>query len=200
MEILKKLKTYTFLVSIFYVIMGLIMLLNPKFVCDAVNYIIGILILVYGIIYTVKFFGKNTFTNINKFNLLAGLLCVVFGIYILLNPTVLLSLIPFAAGMLVLLDGFGKLKNALDLKKYGYLKWWVGLIFAFLFIGIGIFMVFQSFKVTELVVRIIGGILIIDALSDVWAYFCYRKCSKKLEKIVVESNVSEANIVEYKEK
>lgn len=200
MDIFKKLKTYTFLVSILYVIMGLIMLLNPKFVCDAVNYIVGILILLYGVIYIVKFLGKNDFNNLSKFNLLAGLLCIVFGVYILLNPTLLLSIIPFAAGMLILLDGFGKLKSALDLKKIGYIKWWVSLIFSLLFIGLGIYMIFQSFKVTELVVRIIGGVLIVDALSDIWTYFCYKKCSKKIDKIVVEANAVEANVVEYKEK
>ncbi|MBQ4634241.1 MAG: DUF308 domain-containing protein [Bacilli bacterium] len=200
MEIIKKLKTYTFLVSIFYIIMGLIMLLNPKFICDAVNYIVGILILIYGIIYIAKFLSKNDFNNLSKFNLLAGLLCIVFGAYILLNPTVLLSIIPFATGMLILLDGFGKLKNAIDLKKVGYLRWWISLVISILFIGLGIYMVFQSFKVTELVVRIIGGILIIDALSDVWTYFCYKKYSKKIEKIMVDANVKEANIVEYKEK
>ena len=200
MDIFKKLKTYTFLVSILYVIMGLIMLLNPKFICDAVNYIVGVLILLYGVIYIVKFLSKNDFNNLSKFNLLAGLLCIVFGVYILLNPTVLLSIIPFAAGMLILLDGFGKLKSALDLKKIGYIKWWVSLIFSLLFIGLGIYMVFQSFKVTELVVRIIGGVLIVDALSDIWTYFCYKKCSKKIDKIVVEASATEANVVEYKEK
>lgn len=200
MDIFKKLKTYTFLVSILYVIMGLIMLLNPKFVCDAVNYIVGILILLYGVIYIVKFLGKNDFNNLSKFNLLAGLLCIVFGVYILLNPTLLLSIIPFAAGMLILLDGFGKLKSALDLKKIGYIKWWVSLIFSLLFIGLGVYMIFQSFKVTELVVRIIGGVLIVDALSDIWTYFCYKKCSKKIDKIVVEASAVEANVVEYKEK
>ena len=82
MDIFKKLKTYTFLVSILYVIMGLIMLLNPKFICDAVNYIVGVLILLYGVIYIVKFLSKNEFNNLSKFNLLAGLLCIVFwGIY-----------------------------------------------------------------------------------------------------------------------
>lgn len=200
MEIFKKLKTYTYLISIFYVIMGLIMLLNPKFICDAVNYIVGILILVYGIIYIVKFLSKNDFNNLSKFNLLAGLLCIVFGIYILLNPTVLLSIIPFATGMLVLLDGFGKLKNTLDLKKAGFLKWWINLIISILFIGLGIYMMSQSFKVTELVVRFIGAILIVDAISDVWTYFCYKKCSKKIEKIIVESKAKEANVIEYKEK
>ncbi len=175
------------------------MILNPKFICDAVNYIVGSLVLIYGVVYMFKFFQKNEFNSLSKFNLLAGLLCIVFGLFIILNPTVLLSIIPFATGMLVLLDGFGKLKNALDFKKYGYIRWWVGLVFAIVFIGFGIFMIFQSFQVTELVVRIIGIFLIIDAISDIWSYFCYKKYSKKINKSIIETNDSKIIEIENKE-
>ena len=92
MELLKKMKMYTLLITLMYVIMGVIMLLNPKFILDAVNYIVGVLVLIYGVIYIVRFLGKSAINTLSKFNLLAGLLCVVFGIYILLNPTLLSSI------------------------------------------------------------------------------------------------------------
>ena len=56
MEFLKKLKMYTLLVSLLYAIMGLIMLLNPQFILDAFNYVIGVFALIYGVIYMIKFF------------------------------------------------------------------------------------------------------------------------------------------------
>ena len=67
MELLKKIRMYTLLVSLLYVIMGIIMLLNPGFVLDAVNYIVGILILLYGVIYIIRFLGKNAFNTENQF-------------------------------------------------------------------------------------------------------------------------------------
>lgn len=198
MGVLKKLKTYTFLVSIAYFVIGIIMLVNPKFICDAVNYIVGTLVLIYGIIFIVNFLKKNQFNEYSKFNLLAGLLAIVFGLYILLNPTVLLSIIPFVAGMLILLDGFGKLKNALDLKKYNYKSWWIGLLLAVLFIGFGLFAILKSFAVTELIVRIIGAILLVDAISDIWSYFCYKKYVPQKNKVVIENE--ETKVIELKEK
>jgi len=200
MEIIKKLKMYTLCVTFIYVIIGLIMLLNPKFMLDAVNYIVGILVLTYGVIYIVRFLGKNTINTFSKFNLLAGLLCVVFGAYILLNPTLLSSIIPFSAGILLLVDGIGKLKDSLEFKKMGYLRWWIGLVVAIIFIGMGIFMVIKAFEVSELIVRIIGGVFIFDAISDIWSYFCYKKYSPKKELIKEIENVKEANIIEVKEK
>ena len=200
MEIFKKIKMYTLFVSLLYVIMGIIMLLNPGFILDAVNYIVGILILIYGVIYIVRFLSKNTFNTLSKFSLLAGLLCITFGIYILLNPTLLSSIIPFAAGMLLLVDGLGKLKDSLAFKKVAYRHWWIGLVIAILFIGFGIYMIVNSFNVSKLIIRIIGAILIIDAISDLWVYFCYKKYSPKKEIKQEIEEVKEANIVEIKEK
>ena len=54
MEVLKRFKRSVYFVSIIYVIMGLIMLLNPSFVRDAVNYIIGVMAIIYGLIYTIS--------------------------------------------------------------------------------------------------------------------------------------------------
>lgn len=200
MELFKKIKMYTLLVSLLYVVMGLIMLLNPGFVLDAVNYIVGILVLFYGVIYIAKFLGKNSFDTLSKFGLLAGLLCITFGIYILLNPTILSSIIPFAAGMLLLVDGFAKLKDARAFKKSDYNRWWIGLIISILLIASGIYMILNAFNVSKLIVRAIGLILIADALSDLWSYLCYKKYPGKKENKKEIEDVKEANIVEVKEK
>ena len=58
MDTLKKFKASSYAVSIIYIIVGLIMLLNPSFVSDAVNYVIGALITIYGIIYSVSLYQK----------------------------------------------------------------------------------------------------------------------------------------------
>ena len=202
MEIMKKIKTYTLFVTILYVIMGLIMLLNPQFILDAVNYIVGIFVLLYGIIYIIKFFGRGAFDTLSKFSLLPGILCILFGIYILINPTLLSSIIPLLAGILLLVDGFGKLKDALSFKKSGYLKWWIGLLIAIIFFGLGIFMIVKALNVSKIVVQIIGAVLIVDAITDIWSYFCYKKYppAKKQELKKELEDVKEANIVEVKEK
>ena len=200
MEFIKKIKMYTLLVSLIYAIIGFIMLLNPQFVLDGFNYVIGILALVYGVIYIAKFLGRKDYNTLSKFNLIIGLVCIIFGVYVLINPTLLSSIIPFAIGLLLIVDGFGKLKDSLTFKKVDYRRWWIGLVIAILFIGIGIYMIINAFNVSKLVVRIIGGVLIIDAISDLWVYFCYKKYSPKKEEKKEIEDVKEAKIIEVKEK
>ena len=203
MEFIKKIKMYTLLVSLIYAIIGFIMLLNPQFVLDGFNYAIGILALVYGVIYIAKFLGRKNYNTLSKFNLIIGLVCIIFGIYVLINPTLLSSIIPFAIGLLLIVDGFGKLKDSLTFKKVDYRRWWIGLVVAIIFVAFGIFIIIKAFAVSKVIIRIIGVILIIDALTDIWAYFGYKKYAPKTVKTEDKKeieNVKEANIIEYKEK
>ena len=200
MEFIKKIKMYTLLVSLIYAIIGFIMLLNPQFVLDGFNYVIGILALIYGVIYIAKFLGRKNYNTLSKFNLIIGLVCIIFGVYVLINPTLLSSIIPFAIGLLLIVDGFGKLKDSLTFKKVDYRRWWIGLVVAIIFVGFGIYIIVNAFNVSKLIIRIIGAILIIDALTDIWAYFGYKKYSPKKETTKELIEVKEANIVEVKEK
>ena len=104
MNVLKKFKSYYFAVSLLYIIIGLIMLLNPKFICDAVNYIIGSLVMLYGIIYLISLYQKREYELLNKFNFLAGVMCISFGVFLILNSSVLMSLIPFCSGVIIFID------------------------------------------------------------------------------------------------
>ena len=64
MDQIKKIRNYSFAVSIVYIILGLLMILNPKFITDAINYIIGFLIILYGVIYLI---------NLSRNSLLLGI-------------------------------------------------------------------------------------------------------------------------------
>ena len=78
METLRKFRASSYAVSIIYIIVGLIMLLNPNFVNDAVNYVIGVLIIIYGIIYTISLYQKRDIEVPSKFDFVAGIVCVSF--------------------------------------------------------------------------------------------------------------------------
>ena len=89
METLKKFRASSYAVSIVYIIVGLIMLLNPSFVSDAVNYVIGILIIIYGVIYSVSLYQKRDVEIYGKFDFVAGIVCISFGLFLIFNPDML---------------------------------------------------------------------------------------------------------------
>jgi uncharacterized membrane protein HdeD (DUF308 family) len=192
MEALKKFKTSTYAVSIIYIIVGLIMLLNPSFISDAVNYVIGVLVIIYGVIYSISLYQKRDIEMYGKFDFLAGIICISFGLFLILNPDTLGSLIPFCAGVIILMDAIRFIINSIRLKKIGYKSWIINLIIGLVFLGFSIAIIVKAKEISFLLIRFIGAFLIIDALLDFFTELRFRKVEKKVEKYeVIEAQIEE---------
>ncbi len=183
MEVLKKFKASSYAVMVIYIIVGLIMLLNPSFIGNAVNYVIGVLLIIYGLIYTVSEYQKNR--DSGKFDLLAGVLCISFGLFLIVHKDILLSLIPFSCGVIILMDSVGCIIKSFSLKKLQFTRWWINLIVGFILLGFSIYIILHAEEITELLIKIIGGILIFDALFDLITSI---RINRKVGKIESEEN------------
>ena len=192
MEMLKKFKASSYAVSIVYIIGGLIMLLNPNFVNDAVNYVIGVLIIIYGIIYTISLYQKRDIEVPSKFDFVAGIVCVSFGLFLIFNPDILVSLIPFCTGIIILMDAVRFIINSFKLKKLGFASWKVNLIIGIIFLAFSVFIIIKAKDISLLLLRFIGAFLIIDAILDFFTEIRFRKNEKKVEKFeVIEAQIEE---------
>lgn len=163
------------------------MLLNPSFIGNAVNYILGILIIIYGLIYSINVYQKKE-AVFNKFDLLAGVICISFGIFLIVNKDVLFSLIPFCIGIIIFMDSISGIFKSIKLKKAGLTKWWILLIINTIFIAFAIYIIVNSNAITELLIRIIGAFLILDAVID---FLMTIRINKSEENIIKDIKVIE---------
>ena len=122
----------------------------------------------------------------SKFDLLAGIICISFGLFLILNPDMLVSLIPFCTGVVLFMDAISFIVNSFALKK-----WAVNLVIGIIFLGFSIFVMITAKNISLLLIRFIGGFLIVDALLDFLTVIRLNK-SKKIETYsVVEAEVKE---------
>ena len=163
------------------------MLLNPSFIGNAVNYILGILIIIYGLIYSINVYQEKE-AVFNKFDLLAGVICISFGIFLIVNKDVLFSLIPFCIGIIIFMDSISGIFKSIKLKKAGLTKWWILLIINTIFIAFAIYIIVNSNAITELLIRIIGAFLILDAVID---FLMTIRINKSEENIIKDIKVIE---------
>lgn len=188
MKVIEKVKGFNYFLPIVYFILGLLMVIFPGTVNDIINYIIGGLLMLFGIDYIVRYLSNNKVTTYSKYSLTVGIVPIICGVFLICNPEVLVSIIPFVAGMIILMDAFEKLKHAIDLKKMNYDEWWVDLVVAILFIVFGIIVIMNPFDAAKLLIRILGIFFLVDCFIDVWTNFSYEKIkikNGKDEKIVV---------------
>ena len=191
METLKKFRTSSYAVSIVYIIIGLIMLLNPSFIGDAVNYVIGVLVMLYGIVYSISVYQKKETGLYGKFDLLAGIICVSFGLFLILNPDILVSLIPFCAGVIIFMDAINFIINSIRLKKLEYKSWVVNFVIGIVFLIFAIYIIINAKNISLLLIRFIGGFLIVDAIIDFFTVIRFREKEKITSLKVVEAKIEE---------
>ena len=179
MKIIEKVKGFNYFLPIVYFVLGLLMVIFPETINDIINYIIGGLLMLFGIDYIVRYLSNNKVTTYSKYSLTVGIVPIICGVFLICNPEVLVSIIPFVAGMIILMDAFEKLKHAIDLKKMNYDEWWVDLVVAILFIVFGIIVIMNPFDAAKLLIRILGIFFLVDCFIDVWTNFSYEKIKIK---------------------
>lgn len=188
---LKKMKGALIAGSVINFILGVTMLIFPDIVSDSICYLLAFVFLFFGVAGVVMYFKTEVKTPFTSSTLVLAILLGAFGLYIFLNPRVFASLIPLTAGIFLIADSMSKLSASFDLKKYGYFGWWHMLIVAFIILCCGVFLAFNSFKAIELSIMIIGGILIVDAISNAFTVYSYSNAEKSVGKVVMDAEIVE---------
>lgn len=175
----EKIRNTLIATSILYLVFGIIMLFFPDMVIRSVCYLVGIMFLFVGVSGVVMYVKTDIKTAFTSFTLVMSIIFGAFGVYVLLNPETFASFLPLVVGIFLLVDSVSKLSMAFDLKKYEYNNWWQMLIVAFIILGCGLLLVFNPFEVLAVSVQIIGAILVVDAISNIFTIYSYSKLEKK---------------------
>lgn len=181
MEFLKEIKSTLFIMSGLYIVIGLIMLIAPTFVTNAVCYLIGTLCLILGGLGIYIYISSEVYGPLAYTILVIAIAMIVLGIFVIVDPISFASMIPFVMGIVLVIDAFTKLQSASSLKRYNYEKWWTVLIAALLIFIFGLILILNPFETITLFIRILGVFLIIDAVSSFMTAISYGKIEKAIK-------------------
>ena len=175
----EKIRNTLIATSVLYLVFGIIMLFFPDMVIKSVCYLVGIMFLFVGVSGVVMYVKTDIKTAFTSFTLVMSIIFGAFGVYVLLNPETFASFLPLVVGIFLLVDSVSKLSMAFDLKKFEYNNWWQMFIVAFIILGCGLLLVFNPFEALAVTVQIIGAILVVDAVSNIFTIYSYSKLEKK---------------------
>ncbi len=103
-----------------------------------------------------------------QMNLIFGIVLVVVGVWIVVKPDKVLAIIPIIVGIVIGMHGLNNLKQAIELWRDKYDKWWVAFILGALTVGLGVLLICRPFAAIDTVVMLIGFFMIYDGLSNIW--------------------------------
>lgn len=150
--------------SVLYVALGLLLMLFPDKALKLGCGLIGLVTLGYGVVRVASYMRGGS-AHSQRFQLYAGVALGVVGIFLLVCPQFIVSLIPVALGIYILVDSIADIKQALDLKALGFARWWVSLLAALLLAAFGVVMILQPFSLVSRLVMFIGLGFIFDGVS-----------------------------------
>lgn len=165
-------------------LLGLVLLIWPGTTMRIVCTMLGGMLLIYGLLQIVLWLISRERTMISQGMMVFGIVLAVIGVWILMQPEMIIMAVPVIVGVLIVIHGIHNIVQAIALKKDDYDRWWLAFLFGALTVVLGGILVYNPFEVAETVVRFIGIFLIYDGVSDIWILSRVFKVKRDKEKII----------------
>lgn len=167
-----------FPVSIFYILFGLCLALMPVETVNVLCKVVFGLVLIGAGLYHIFLFVMEK-ENATVLDLFSGVIVLVIGAFLFMNPQVVIKLLTLMLGAFILVDSIWMLRGSLKLKKRGMGVWKAFLLAGLLFIGLGIMLLVNPFSELKLTMQVAGWIFVANGGLDIIFYFIYRHGMKK---------------------
>lgn len=179
-ELAKRVFGFSIFTSCLFLALGLFLFFRPEGTINLISSIIGILLLINGGITLINYFRNQAYSSY-KIELIYGLIAVIAGFVLILNPVAIVSVLPFILGIYFVISGIFKLKYVADIKSIKNQIPVFSLIISILMILCGVLFIVNPFGGAIAITKTIGIFMSIYAILDIINYFCIRKSVKALE-------------------
>ena len=166
--------------SIIYIALGACLAFMPVNTINVIcKFIFGILLILVGFYHILIYILEKL--NSTILDLFSGGVLMVIGIFLFMNPQIVVKLLPILLGTFILVDSIWSLKGSFKLKKRGSGAWKFLLIGSLIFIGLGISLVLNPFTMVKYTVIFAGWIFLCNGVVDLIYLILLRRGLKELK-------------------
>ncbi|MDD6259076.1 MAG: DUF308 domain-containing protein [Erysipelotrichaceae bacterium] len=168
---LKEVKWSNILISIIYIVIGILLIAFPKVSGDVITSIIGIGFLALGAVVVINYFLIPVKDAFYRNDFVYGVIAIVFGLIIITKQNLIADLIPVILGIVITASGVRKVQQAIVAKRINYSQSAFYFVMGIISIILGVVIMFwlsgQTAK--NIVFIVIGAGLVYDGVSDLIA-------------------------------
>ena len=155
------------LMGIISAIAGIWLFMYPGLTTGTLGMTLGILFIGYGIVAIISYFGEGPYRKIFKFNLILGILLIIFGICMLMNIQGMMDFLGILTGILLLVDACFRIYVSMIAKGLGVTPWWLVLIMAVLQIVLALMFLFNPSASGEMFTMLVGATFLSQGIMDI---------------------------------
>ena len=149
--------------SAVFLFLGIILIKHPEDTIRYVSYILGALLIAFGVIRLNTYFSLREKFQYYDFNLMLGSLCFLIGLVIITFGKTIASIFGIVIGIWIVLSSVNRIHLSLKLKDSGLKYWYISLIVAILVLMVGLYVIFTP----ELILVTLGILLLIYSAIDI---------------------------------
>lgn len=162
-NLFKKAGYLSILSSVLFLLLGIMLIINPSAIAQAVFYIIGGIFIVLGISKIISYYiskNKNDFYNYNS---ISGIMYLLLGLFIIVFGSAIISFFSVIIGVWIIANGINKINFSFKMKDSGIKYWLLSLIISILMLIVGIYIIF----VPGTLLATLGIILVIYSIMEI---------------------------------
>lgn len=180
-ELLKSSYRLSMAYSILFIIIGILLFVDPAGFVVLVSYLIGILLLVTGTNNIISY-SKNRDLAASKVLLVLGVILFIMGTFLIARPTFIGKIVPSIIGICLIINSLEKLLYLNYLTEKSSDSYIISLISGIVILLTGLFLTFNPLSGTLIVTQIIGVLIVIYSVMDLIEKFRFKKGFKNIKK------------------
>lgn len=165
LNFLKELKRQSVLSAIVTILLGLILILAPNGMIALVLGLIGWVLIVTGAISLISFVVNRTVYS-DYGQLILGVVQLLFGGWIVRNPSGIVALTANIVGIIVLIHAVKDLQYAFEAHRVGAANWWLAAVTGGVTLLLSLAVLLNPVRSAVTLVTFAGVCLIVDGVSD----------------------------------
>lgn len=163
----KTFRTSMILLSILLLLLGLVLILWPTTSQRVICYALGVVCLIAGISRVATQWKLSRDLGF-QFSYLLGVLLALLGVLLLLKADVMIAIFGALVGLVLTADSIVKLQMSFQMRKLALPHWKAHAIAAAVLLVFGIVMLFDPFAGAKAMSIVMGAVLIVDAIANLW--------------------------------
>ena len=161
--------------ALFTIAIGVLLLIFPEESLVTIARIIAAVIILSGAFIVVNQIYERGFNN--ALGIAVGVILALIGIWLFSDPYKIVSSIPIAIGVILVIHGVQDLTMAIEAARAHASNSWIAFVLALFNIFLGIICIADAFNIVSLATRIIGFMLIWDGITDFGIVHSVRKAT-----------------------
>ena len=181
-SMIKKINEYinlSIILSVLFMIVGILLRVWPKASLDTFAYVIGTILIIYGIYSFIDSFSINP--ALCLFQMTNSILSFLLGICVFLNPSIFESILPIALGIFFIISGAFSSRISFIIKDIDN-SYILSLFTSILMIICGVVLIINPGNTALVITTLIGIILIVYSVSAIVDMFVFKSRVKEIDK------------------